>query len=146
MGDGSLMHRHVAYVLAVSLGEERWEVCRRFSDFKRLHTELCAAFPASMHGAAAQMPRKELLPTLRDKALEASRRMPQLQQFLQWLLLNDETRRSEQLMAFVDVLSRGHAELWVRSVGSIGGQDAAALAFASGALSHLHPRGHCQNL
>lgn len=99
-----------------------------------------------MHGAAAQMPRKELLPTLRDKALEASRRMPQLQQFLQWLLLNDETRRSEQLMAFVDVLSRGHAELWVRSVGSIGGQDAAALAFASGALSHLHPRGHCQNL
>jgi hypothetical protein len=128
--DGRLFERHVLYLLAVALGEFRWEVARRFSDFRRLHDELTTAFHVSMKGAASQMPGKELLPSLRDKELEASRRMPQLQQYLQWLLLNDETRCSEQLMAFLDVLPRGHRRVWLQSVGSVGGQNAAAVAFA----------------
>lgn len=133
--EGSLLGRHVSYLLTVALGEQRWEVARRFSDFRRLHAELCSAFPTPMQGASAQMPSKELLPTLRDKALEASRRMPQLQQYVQWLLLNDDTRRSEQLMLFLDVQQRGHADLWLQSVGMVGGANAAALAYASLTMS-----------
>lgn len=127
--DERVFQRHVVYLLAVALGEFRWEVARRFSDFQRLNDELRAEYPVSMKGAATQLPAKELLPTLRDKELEASRRMPQLQQYLQWLLLSDDTRRSEQLMGFLEVLSRGHAHVWLQSVGSVGGQNAAAVAF-----------------
>lgn len=131
--DGSLLSRHVSYTLSVALGEQRWEVSRRFSDFRRLHEQLGAAFPAPMAGACAQMPGRELLPGLRDKALEASRRMPQLQQYVQWLLLVDETRRSQQLMEFLDVLGQGHAQLWLQSVGTVGGHNAATLAFGGSA-------------
>ncbi|KAJ1634036.1 hypothetical protein T492DRAFT_526696 [Pavlovales sp. CCMP2436] len=94
--------RHTCYVLVVALGEERWEVARRFSDFRALYDALAGAFPSSVAGATAQMPRRELLPGLRDKELEASRRMPALQQYLQWLLLDEDTRGSEQLMVFLD--------------------------------------------
>lgn len=139
----SMFERHVVYVVVVALGDERWEVARRFSDFRRLHDELTRSFPLSMRAAAAQIPHKEVLPTLRDKELEASRRMPHLQQYVQWLMLNDDTRRSPPLMQFLEVQQRGHSETWLQSVGSVGGQNAAMLSWSgsgAGASNSESPR------
>lgn len=118
------------YSVLVTLGDRRWAVWRRFSDFRRLHAELARRFPAAVRASRAQLPARELLPGLRDKYLEGSRRLPRLQQYCQWLLLNEHTRGSHEFMTFLGVQAQGLGTMWRAALAPVG--SAAAFAVWSG--------------